>query len=371
MKGKVLLMALLITLVSVAGAATIKVAAVVPYTGGIASFGQMAWQGVEIAHEMKSSVLGYDVELVLIDNRSDKVEAANAVARAIDYEKVVGIIGEIASSHSLAGGAIAEKKGVPMISPTSTNPLVTQGKKFVNRACFIDPYQGAAMAEFAFKELGVRSVAVFTDIEQDYSVGLSAFFRASFKKLGGSAFNEFYRTGDQDFTAQLTDVLNKNPDAIYITGYYPEIALICRQARDLGYEGLFLTGDGSDAPELIEIGGEAVEGLYFTTHYHPDGTTTKIGQEFLKRFREKYGKDPSAFAALGFDAYMILLDAIERAGKPDPKKIAEEIRKTKDFEGASGIITIGPDGNAMKPVVIDTVKEGAFHYVTSIIPETL
>ena len=139
----------------------------------------------------------------------------------------------------------------------------------------------------------------------------------------------------------------------------------------MGYEGLFLTGDGSDAPELIEIGGEAVEGLYFTTHYHPDGTTTKIGQEFLKRFREKYGKDPSAFAALGFDAYMILLDAIERAGKPDPKKIAEEIRKTKDFEGASGIITIGPDGNAMKPVVIDTVKEGAFHYVTSIIPETL
>ncbi len=351
------------------GAKVVKIAAVLPMTGNIAAFGQMAWQGIEIAHEMKTQVLGMPVELVLLDNRSDKVEAANAVSRAIDFEKVVAIIGEIASSHSLAGGAIAEKKGIPMISPTSTNPLVTQGKKYVNRACFIDPYQGAAMAEFAYKHLGVRSVAVFTDIEQDYSVGLSTFFRMALKKLGGRAFNEFYRSGDQDFTAQLTDVLNKNPDAIYITGYYPEIALICRQARDLGYKGMFLAGDGADAPETIKIGGEAVEGLHFTTHYHPDGTTTEIGQEFVKRFREKYGINPSAFAALGFDAYLILLDAIERAGSADPEAIAKAIRETKDFEGASGKITIGPDGNAMKPVVIDVVKDGKFEYAGSIIPQ--
>jgi len=363
-----LLVVLLLALTVLGVAESIKIGVVLPMTGGIAAFGQMTWEGVQIAYEFKPKVLGKDIELVLLDNRSDKVEAANAVARAIDYEKVVAILGQVASSHSLAGGAVAEKKGVPMVSSSSTNPLVTQGKKYVSRVCFIDPYQGAAMAEFAFKNLGVKSVAVFTDIEQDYSVGLSAFFRAAFKKLGGSVFNEFYRTGDQDFTAQLTDVLNKNPDAIYVTGYYPEIALLSRQARDLGYQGYILAGDGADAPETIQIGGEAVENLHFTTHFHPKGATTELGKKFIERYREKYGKDPSALAALGFDAYMVIVNAIERAGSTDPEKIAEEVRNTKNYAGATGVITIDKEGNALKPVVINKIENGKFEYVTSLIP---
>ncbi len=361
-------LAFIIVMVALLGFATIKIGVVLPMTGGIAAFGQMSWEGVKIAHEFKPTVLGQPVELVLLDNRSDKVEAANAVSRAIDYEKVVAILGEVASSHSLAGGAVAESKGIPMVSSASTNPLVTQGKKYVNRVCFTDPYQGAAMAEFAYKQLGVRTVAVFTDIEQDYSVGLSAFFRAMFKKLGGKTFNEFYRTGDQDFTAQLTDVLNKKPDAIYITGYYPEIALMSRQARDLGYDGYILAGDGADAPETVKIGGKAVEGLYFTTHFHVRSAVTELGKKFVERYREVYGKDPSALAALGFDAYMVIVNAIERAKSTDPDKIAAEIRNTKNYEGATGVITIDKNGNALKSVVIDTIKNGKFEYVTSLVP---
>ncbi|MCD6252949.1 MAG: ABC transporter substrate-binding protein [Thermotogae bacterium] len=363
-----LLVVLLLALTALGVAESVKIGVVLPMTGGIAAFGQMTWEGVQIAYEFKPKVLGKNIELVLLDNRSDKVEAANAVARAIDYEKVVAILGQVASSHTLAGGAVAEKKGVPMVSSASTNPLVTQGKKYVSRVCFTDPYQGAAMAEFAFKNLGVKSVAVFTDIEQDYSVGLSAFFRAAFKKLGGKVFNEFYRTGDQDFTAQLTDVLNKNPDAVYVTGYYPEIALLSRQARDLGYQGYILTGDGADAPETVQIGGKAVDNLHFTTHFHPKGATTELGKKFIERYREKYGKDPAALAALGFDAYMVIVNAIERAASTDPGKIAEEIRNTKDYAGATGVITIDKEGNALKPVVINKIENGKFEYVTSLIP---
>ncbi|HIP92666.1 MAG TPA: ABC transporter substrate-binding protein [Thermotoga sp.] len=368
---KVFLFVFILTFAFIAIAENVvKIGVVLPMTGGISAFGKLTWEGIQLAYEFRSTVLGKKVELVLLDNRSEKTEAANAVARAIDKEHVVAIIGQVASSHSLAGGEIAEKKKIPMISPSSTNPLVTQGKKFVSRVCFIDPYQGSAGAEFAYNYLNARNVVIFTDIEQDYSVGLSKFFMDTFKKLGGKVSQVFYKTGDQEFSAQLTVALSRNPDVIYITGYYPEIALICQQARALGYTGYFLTGDGADAPELIEIGGDAVEGIYFTTHYHPKGAVTKIGKEFVEKFKEKYGRYPAALNALGFDAYLVLIDAIERAGSLDPIKIAEEIRKTKNFEGATGIITIDENGNAVKSVVINTVKNGKFDYVTTITPGT-
>ncbi len=351
--------------------AAIKIGVVLPMTGGISAFGQMTYEGVQLAHELKPKVLGQDVVLVLLDNRSEKTEAANAVARAIDKEHVVAIIGQVASSHSLAGGAVAEEKHVPMLSPSSTNPMVTQGKKFVSRVCFIDPFQGGAGAVFAYKNLGARRVVVFTDIEQDYSVGLTKFFIDKFVKLGGKVKKVFYRTGDQDFSAQIAAALAFNPDVLYITGYYPEIALMARQARMAGFTGHILAGDGAEAPELIKIGGDAVEGLYFTTHFHAKGAATPMSKKFVELYKEKFGKEPSALAALGFDAYLILMDAIERAGSTDPVKIAEEIRKTKNFEGATGYITIDKNGNAIKSVVVDVVKNGNFDFAAIINPEDI
>ena len=362
-------------------AAVIKIGVVLPMTGGISAFGQMAWEGVQIGYSMKPSVAGNEIKLILLDNRSEKTEAANTVARAIEKERVAAIIGEIASSHSLAGGAVAEERHVPMISPTSTNPLVTQGKKYINRACFIDPFQGGAAAVFAYKKLGARKAVVFTDIEQDYSVGLSRFFMKAFTKLGGKVDVVYYKTGDQDFSAQVSLVMAKNPDVIFITGYYPEAALIARQARQMGYKGYIMGGDGLEAPELVKIGGKAVEGVYLTTHFNAKGAATPMSEKFVKMYREKFNKEPSAFAALGFDAYLILVDAIERALKANPgiindlKKfrdaIAVEIRRTKNFEGASGYITINEIGDAVKSVVVDVVKNGEFDFAGLVNPDEI
>ncbi|ABQ47616.1 ABC transporter substrate-binding protein [Thermotoga petrophila] len=349
----------------------VKIGVILPMTGGISAFGRMVWEGIQIAYEEKPTVLGEKVELLLLDTRSEKTEAANAASRAIDKEKVLAIIGEVASAHSLAVAPIAEENKVPMITPASTNPLVTQGRKFVSRVCFIDPFQGVAMAVFAYKNLGAKRVVVFTDVEQDYSVGLSNFFKDKFTELGGQVKRVFFRSGDQDFSAQLSVAMSFNPDAIYITGYYPEIALISRQARQLGFTGYILAGDGADAPELIEIGGEAVEGLLFTTHYHPKAASNPVAKKFVEVYKEKYGKEPAALSALGYDAYMVLLDAIERAGGFDTEKIAEEIRKTEDFNGASGIINIDENGDAIKSVVVNVVKNGSVDFEAVINPGDL
>ncbi len=364
-----LLLVAFVVLSLVAFAATLKIGVVLPMTGGISAFGQMTWEGVQLAHQLKPTAAGNEIKLVLLDNRSEKTEAANAVARAIDKEQVVAILGQVASSHSLAGGAVAEEKHVPMLSPSSTNPLVTQGKKYVSRACFIDPFQGGAAAVFAYKKLGVRSVVVFTDVEQDYSVGLTNFFMKAFRKLGGKVKQVFYKTGDQDFTAQVSIALRYHPDAIYITGYYPEAALISRQARQLGFQGYIMGGDGLEAPELIKIGGEAVDGIYFTTHFNARGAATEMSKKFVKMYEEKYGKAPSALGALGFDAYLIIAEALERVLSKNPSLVndlqglrdalAKEIRNTKNFEGASGFITIDENGNAIKSVVVDVVKVNA------------
>ncbi len=364
----ILLMALVVFSTLSFSEGVVKIGVALPMTGNIASFGEMVYQGIELANKMFPDVLGMKVELILADNRSDKTEAANVVSRLINLNGVVGILGEVASSNTLAGGAIAEKARVPLLSPASTNPLVTQGKQFVSRVCFTDPFQGHVAAVFALKNLKAKTAAVFTDVAQDYSVGLSNFFVKDFTAGGGTVYKEYYQSGDQDFSAQLTDALSHNPDVIYISGYYPEIALMAKQARQLGYTGPFLTGDGAEAPELIKIGGSAVNGLYYTSHFNADHPATKMGQEFVAKYEAIYHTTPSALAALGFDDYLVMLNAIERAGSTDPVKINEAIRSTKNFEGATGYITIDKDGNAIKSAVINEVVNGQFTYVTTINP---
>ena len=367
--------AMLVVSVPVVGAAepdVIKIGVFQPMTGALAAGGEQTWEGIELAKEEVNEVLGKPIEVVLVDNKSEKVEAANAMARLIDAEGVVGVVGSYGSSLSMAGGEVSEKAGIPVMGCSPTNPLVTKGKDYYFRVCFIDPFQGAVMANYAVNDVGAKTAAIIQDVAQDYSVALSYFFREKFIELTGDpksivAFTS-YQTGDQDFTAQLTDAISKNPDVIFSSGYYGEAALLARQARELGYEGVLLGGDAWDAPELIEIGGDAAEGLVFSTHYDPEGATTPTSKKFVDLYEAKYERAPNAFAALGYDAYMLLVDAIERAGSTDGDAIRDAIAETEKFEGVTGWITINDEHDAVKSAVVKTVDGGEFKFLAVVEP---
>lgn len=350
---------LLLVSVPVFGQDAVKIGANLEMTGSVAAYGQMINEGIELIRDIVGTeVLGKQIEYVLVDNKSDKVEAANAATRLIDKEKVVAIIGPAISGSMLSAGPICEEKKIPQISATSTNPLVTQDKKYSFRATFIDSYQGLAAAQYAYVDLGAKSVAILSDIAQDYCVALGNFFKDAYEKLGGEVLTvQHCKSGDQDFSAQLTTIMNLNPDVIYLPNYYTEIALICRQARDLGYEGKMLGGDGSDAPELVDIGGDAVEGFYFTAHGDTEKALTEIGQKYFDAYRAKFNKEPGVFGALAADCYIIILDAIKRANSFEPEKVAAAIEDTKDLEVTTGKITI-EKGDALKPVVVKQVQGG-------------
>lgn len=348
---------------------TIKIGVYLPMTGSVAAYGEMEWAGIRIANEMEPEVLGKKIDLVLVDTKSDKIEAANAMTRLVEREKVVGVLGEAISGNTMAGNPISEKAKIPSVSPTATNPLVNQGKEYAFRACFIDPFQGEVAARFARNELKAETAAVIIDIAQDYCVGLGNFFVKEFVKQGGKIVSTTYiQTGDQDFSAQLSAVQATKPDIIYAPNYYTEDALMAKQARDLGLQQPILTGDGAQADALIEIGGKAVENMYFTGHFHKSAATTERAKEYIKRYEEKYKKEADAFGALGADAYFLLVDAIKRAETTEGPKVRDALAATKDFQGVSGVITMGENGNPIKSMVINKVEDGKFVYVTTINP---
>jgi len=341
-----------------------------PMTGAVAAYGQDAKAGIEIAMEMKPEVLGKKLNFVIADTKSDKIEAANAMSRLIEKDKVFAVIGEMISGDTMAGAPIAEKAMIPVVSPTATNPLVTQDKKYIFRVCFIDPVQGDIAAKYAFNTLKAKKAALIVDKSQDYCVGLAKFFKDAFTKLGGQIVAEtFCVTEDKDFSAQLSTIKPTRPDVIYAPNYYSPVALFTKQARELGVKAPVLAGDGAQADELIQIGGKEVEGVAFTGHFHPQATTTDLAKDWLARFEKKYpGKQPNAFHALGADAYFVLLDAITRANSMKGESIRAALASTKDFPAISGKLSIGEDGNAVKPMVINVVKNGKFEYLTTVNP---
>lgn len=366
-------MILLISLTAFAQSAEpIKIGVYEPMTGAMAAGGQMTWEGIALAHEMQPTVLGRPIKLILVDNKSDKVESANAVARLVEQEKVVAIIGSYGSSNSIAGGDVAEKAGIPMVTDSATNPLVTQGKKFVFRACFIDPFQGEVMAKYAFHNLKLTKVAILKDVAQDYSVGLANYFKKTFTKLTGDANSVVaevaYQTGDQDFTAQLTQVISSKAEAVFVPGYFGDAALIAKQLRQLGSKIPILGGDALDAPELMSIGGKAAEGVTISSFYSAEAPANEVAKKFVAAYKSKYGKTPNANAALGFDTYNMVVDAIRRAGSTDPKAIRDALATTKGFIGVTGSISIDENGDATKDAVILRVENGVFRYVTTIHP---
>lgn len=344
-----------------------------PMTGPMAAGGQQTVEGINLAIEQTTEVLGRPIKVVLVDNKSEKVESANAVARLIEYEKVVAIVGSYGSGNTIAGGEVANTAGIPVVGCSPTNPLVTLGKPYIFRACFIDPFQGAVMANFAVTELKAKTAVIIQDISNDYSVGLSSFFRDAFIKLTGDPKSVAgvisYQTGDQDFTAQLTYAAGKKPDVVFVpAGQYGDGALIIKQGREMGITGIFLGGDTWEAPEFIEVGGKAVEGSYYSTHFDASAVTTKAAEKFNKDFQAKYNRPPSAFAALGFDAFNMVIDAIKRAGSADPKAIRDALAVTKDYEGVTGIITLDLNGDAVKDAIIRKVENGEFKYMTTVHP---
>jgi branched-chain amino acid transport system substrate-binding protein len=313
-------------------------------------------------------VLGRPVELVLVDNKSDKVESASAVNRLIQRDKVVAILGPMSSSNALAAAPVAEVAKVPLIAAWATNPMVTQNRGYVFRTCFSDPFQGGVAANYAIKNLKAKTAAVLLDVGRDYSVGLASFFKKSFAEMGGQiTLSVNYSEGDQDFSAQLLAIRAKNPDVIFLPGYLPEEPLIVRQARELGLTAPFLSGDAAQSDELIKIGGPAVEGLYCTTHFDGGGATTPQGQMYTQAYRQKYGKAPDGLGALGFDGYLILLDALARAGSTQPQDVVRALESTRGFAGVCGLTDIqGRD--AVKPAVILMVKDGKFTFVALVKP---
>jgi len=366
---------IMVSLVGVATAETpteVRIGVYEPMTGAMAAGGQMTYEGIELAHQQRPEVLGLPVRLILVDNRSDKVEAATAVTRLVQKDKVHAIIGSYGSALAMSGGPVAQAAKVPVMGCSPTNPLVTLGNDYYFRACFIDPFQGRVMAQFAFDKLGAKTAAIIQDVAQDYSVGLANFFREAFIELTGDpkAIVGFtsYQTGDRDFTAQLTYVATAKPDVVFAPGYYADAAVLVTQARSLGLDMPFLGGDTFEAPEFIEIGGKDVEGVYFSTHYSADAPITPASEEFVALYQSNFNKPPNTFAALGYDCYMMVLDAIEKAGVVDPVAIRDVIADIKDFVGATGIITLDANGDATKSAVVLQVQDGEFKLVDVVHP---
>jgi branched-chain amino acid transport system substrate-binding protein len=341
-------------------------------TGTTATFGQSTKNGVELAiNEVnaKGGALGKKMAVIAEDDRSMPEEAANAVQKLINRDHVCAILGEVASSRSLAGAPYCQQARVPMISPSSTNPEVTRKGDYIFRACFTDTFQGEAAARFARNNLKLDRLAILMDVKNDYSKGLATFFRAYIEKSGGKIVAEqSYSEGDKDFRAQLTNIRKAEPDGIFIPGYYTEVALAAKQARELGLDVPLLGGDGWDSSKLMEIGGTAVEGSYISNHYSVDSAESRV-RNFVQAYRKRYGETPDALAALGYDAAGILVAAIKRAGTVDGPALRNAIAATRDYPGVTGAITLDAERNARKPAVILKLVNGHWKSVTQINPQ--
>jgi branched-chain amino acid transport system substrate-binding protein len=341
-------------------------------TGKEAAFGQSSHKGTVLAIETINAaggVLGAKIELLTEDNQSKPGESTTAVRKLISRDKIVALLGEVASSRSLEAAPIAQGAHIPMVSPSSTNPKVTQIGPYIFRVCFIDPFQGAVLARFALDSLHAHRIGVLSSVSSAYSVGLAKYFEGPYAAAGGViAIEQKYSEGDKDFKAQLTAIRAANVDAIFVPGYYTEAALIAKQARELGLAIPLFGGDGWEAPQLLEIGGAAVEGCYYSTHYSPENPAPLV-QEFVKAFKARWdGETPDAMAALGYDSALVLVDAIKRAGSTDGARIREALAATKNFAGVTGATSMDAERNASKAAVIVVIKDGQFRFFQTAAP---
>ena len=351
---------------------SIKVGEYASLTGKEASFGQSSHKGIVLAFEeinAAGGALGKALELFVEDNQTRPGESATAAKKLIAREKVIALLGEVASGRSLEAAPIAQAAKVPMIAPAATNPKVTETGDYIFRVCFIDPFQGTVMAKFAQDDLKAKRVAVLSSVSNAYSVGLAKFFRETFTAGGGEIVAENnFSEGDKDFRAQLTAVKAAGAEAVFVPSYYTEAALIVRQARELGITVPFFGGDGWEAPQLLQIGGSALEGCYYSTHFSPENQEPAV-QDFVKKFKARWSNEtPDAFAALGYDAAYVLVDAIKRAGTTDGPALRDALAATRNFAGVTGMTNIDQNRDASKPAAILAIKGGKLSFFKTVAP---
>lgn len=340
-------------------------------TGDKATFGVSYTNGFQMAVDeinQAGGLLGKKIKVVLEDDQSKPGQPSAIVRKLISNNKVVAIIGEYSSSLSLEAAPICQAAHVPMLSPGATNPAVTEKGDYIFRDCFVDTFQGMAMAKFALDHLKLKNVAVLTAVNQDASIGQAQFFKDYFTNHGGKIVAEqSYNTGDKDFRAQLTAIKASKADAVFAPGYYTEAGLIARQMRALGIRTPFLGCDGWDSPKLTEIGGSAVNGTYFSTHFSPEDTSPLI-QSFVAKYKAKFNAMPDSTAVLGYDAGLLLADAIKRANSTKGQAIRDSLAATKDCQVTTGKINFDANRNAIKPAVIVEVKNGKACYLDTVNP---
>jgi len=351
----------------------LKIGVYMPMTGDTATFGTSSMGGIRLATEQRNAaggIRGSRIELILEDDRGQPEEAKTVVTRLVTREKVIAVLGEVGSARSIVAASVCQQKRVPMLTPSSTNEKVTRKGDFIFRVCFIDPFQGEAAAKFAVQDLKLRRAAIITDVKNDYSVGLTKSFRESFTRLGGTVVIEKnYQAGDASFNAQLTGIREAGVDFIYAPGYYGDVGQIIKQARELGIRVPFIGGDGWDSPDLWRGGKEALDGCFITNHYSVDNPDPRV-QAFIAAYRQRYGDTPDALAALAYDGAQVLYAAIERANSTDGEKIRDALAATRDFPGVTGTISLDANRNAVKPAVILELRDGSYHYRTTIHPSS-
>jgi len=350
---------------------TVKIGEVDPLTGGVSQFGIGCHQGFVLAFEQinaEGGILGQKIELVTEDDQSKPGQSATAVRKLITQDKVVAILGDATSSATLEAAPIAQTDKIPMVTPTATNPRITEVGDYIFRVCFLDEFQGRVLARFAREKLNAQKIFTVTDVKQDYSVDLLRFFKDEFTKLGGTIVGEqSYSTGDTDFRAQLTPIRAAKPDAVCVPGYYQEVALIVKQGRQIGLRMPFIGCDGWANQALVAIGGKAIDGCFFTNHFSPDDQSP-IVKSFVAKYQEKYGALPDTFSALGYDAARLLADALKRTGSSNSQALRDALAKTEGFPGVTGQISFDANRNASKPGLIVAVKEGKFEIAEKIAP---
>src|SRR6267142_1516747 len=348
------------------GGDKVRIGVFMSLTGDTANFGISSTNGIKMAADEVNSaggINGKQVEVLVQDDRSDASEAATIVTKFVTQDQVHAILGEVASSRSIAAAPIAQNAKIPMLTPSSTNPEVTKKGNFIFRSCFIDPVQGAAIAQFAARTLKAKRAAIMVDRKNDYSTGLETVIKATFARMGGEMVQtQSYQAGDQDFNAQITSIKGANPDVIFVPGYYGDVALFAKQARDKGVTAPLVGGDGWDAKQLYEIGGKAVVGSFFSNHYSPYDTDPQV-QKFVNDYKARYNAIPDALAATAYDAAKIMFDAIKRANSLDGKAIRDALAATKDFPGVTGKVTFNENRDAVKPIIMIEIKDGGIYAV--------
>ncbi|MCB5934697.1 ABC transporter substrate-binding protein [Caldifermentibacillus hisashii] len=358
---------------------TIKIGANLELSGEVASYGQSISEGMELAIEEINDSGGVDgkkIKVVKVDNKSDNAEAASAATRLTSQENVLAIIGAATSGNTIAQAQIANDTKTILLSPSGTAPNVTENEdgsinEYVFRTSYIDPFQGTVAANFAAKELSVKTAAIYSDSASDYAKGLAAAFKETFQKAGGKIVaEESYVAGDTDFRSTLTRIKSANPEFVFIPGYYEEVGLIVKQARESGVTVPLMGADGWDSPTLVDLAGkDALNNTFITNHYSAQDPDTKI-QEFVTKFKEKYkDKSPDAFNALGYDSVYLLVDAIKRAGSLDREAVKDALAETKDISLVTGVVTIDKKHNPIKSATILEYVDGEQKFKAKVDPE--